>query len=72
MPRRLSFLNQRRTGGKAWAERRRDEAWADYNLARMSGMLDLSRDETATCPVKRHGMVEDRGFLDHRGAVFRP
>ena len=23
---------------------------ADYNLARMSGMLDLSRDENATCP----------------------
>ena len=45
---------------------------ADYSLARMSGMLDFSRDETATCPIKRHGMIENRGFLDHRGAVFRP
>ena len=43
-----------------------------YSLARMSGMLDFSRDETATCPIKRHGMIENRGFLDHRGAVFRP
>ena len=45
---------------------------ADYSLARMSGMLDFSRDETATCPIKRHGMIENRGFLDHRGAAFRP
>ena len=44
----------------------------DYSLARMSGMLDFSRDETATCPIKRHEMIENRGFLDHRGAVFRP
>ncbi len=25
---------------------------ADYSLARMSGMLDLSKDENATCPLE--------------------
>ena len=48
------------------------EKGAGYCFASMSGMLDLSRAETATCPVKRHGMIENRGFLDHRGAAFRP
>jgi len=30
----------------------------DYSLARMSGMLDLSRDEKATCPPKPRAAAE--------------